>query len=772
MAKSIDCMLALLAGLVAMILVATTVQAAPDADDYRRSLQLREDWQGLTRDVAWLVGWRDDGLFHYRKTVDGGFAFVAVDPETGERQAAFDQHAVAQALSAAGEISHDPLRLPFETFEEFDQGRAIRFRIGEAAWICTLSDTRCTRAEPMKQRPRGFGVVRDLSVPPDSTPRRSPDGRHEAAVVGDNVIVRALPAGEVVLRSSDGSAGDFYDQESLLWSPDSRHLVAYRVRPGYPREMLRVETSPHDQLQPRVQRQLYPKPGDAVDIERPVLFDVAQGKQTLVDDDLFGNPYRLSAPRWRSDSASFTFEYTRRGHQQVRLIEVDADSVTASVVIDETLPSFVDTWRMFRHEVGNAGTTVFWVSERDGWRHLYRYDRRGDRWQPKQLTSGDWIVREVLKVDESAQRIWFTASGMDAGRDPYFRHLFHVSFDGRGLTRLTQVDADHQVAISPDGQWYASLHSRVDMPPVLEMRRADGSLASTLERGNIDALLAAGWRAPETFTAKGRDGTTDIWGLVLRPRDHDPSKRYPVIENIYAGPHDAFVPKSFWPFGYHSGGDKQIGMQALADLGFIVVQIDGMGTSNRSKAFHDVAWKNLADSGFPDRIAWHRALSTQDPSYDISRVGIYGASAGGQSAANALLFHPEFYDVAVAYNGCYDNRMDKISWNEQWLGWPVDASYEAASTAVHAHKLQGELLLIVGEQDSNVDPASTMQVVNALVRAGKDFDLLNLPGEGHAAGRSEGPIDYAHRRQFDFFVRHLQGAATPRWNAPAPPATP
>ena len=257
---------------------------------------------------------------------------------------------------------------------------------------------------------------------------------------------------------------------------------------------------------------------------------------------------------------------------------------------------------------------------------------------------------------------------------------------------------------------------------------------------------------------------TDIWGLVVRPRDFDPGKHYPVIENIYAGPHDSFVPKTFWPFGYHSGGDKVIGMQALAGLGFIVVQIDGMGIANRSKAFQDVAWKNLGDSGFPDRLAWHRALAARDPSYDISRVGIYGASAGGQSTLGALLFYPEFYKVGVAWNGCYDNRMDKISWNEQWMGWPVDESYARASGVDNTHLLQGALLLIVGEQDSNVDPASTMQVVDALVRAGKDFDLLNIPGGEHTVGRSTGPIDYAHRRQFDFFARHLQGRTPPAWN--------
>ena len=382
-----------------------------------------------------------------------------------------------------------------------------------------------------------------------------------------------------------------------------------------------------------------------------------------------------------------------------------------------------------------------------------------------EVTRGDWVVREVVKVDDEKRQIWFAASGMHPGKDPYYKHYFRVDFDGRNLVALTSADATHEVRFSPDMTRYVDTYSRVDMPNISELRDArDGRLIATLERGDISRLLAAGFRPPEPFVAKGRDGKTDIWGLVVRPRDYDPAKRYPVIENIYAGPHDSFVPKAFWPFGFHSGGDKVIGMQAQADLGFIVVQIDGMGTANRSKAFHDVAWKNLADSGFADRILWHKALAAKDPAYDISRVGIYGASAGGQSTLNALLFHPDFYKAGVAYAGCYDNRMDKISWNEQWLGWPVNESYTAASGVDHAGKLQGELLLIVGEQDSNVDPASTMQVADALIRAGKDFELLALPNEEHSVGRSTGPINYVQRRQFDFFVRKLRGEATPKWN--------
>ncbi|WP_024891623.1 DPP IV N-terminal domain-containing protein [Luteimonas huabeiensis] len=749
-------------------------QAAPSAEDYARSLGLRERWIGLTRDVAWPATWHDAGGFHYRKTVEGGFAFVRYELARGEREPAFDQAAIADALARAGGGAHDPLRLPFETFAFEDDGRAIAFRVGDARWRCTLAPADCALAPSRPGRPRAFGVVRDLAVPADDRPRRSPDGRHEATVEGHDVVVRRVADGAVVLRGAGGQANDFDDPETLAWSPDSRWLALYRVRPGDRREVVRVEAAPRDQRQPRVRTQLYPKPGDAVDVERPLLFDVERGRRFEIDTALFADRYRLSPIQWRQGSDGFAFEVVHRGHQRVDLIAVDVPrgeggAAVPRIAVAEPSATFVDTWRGFRHDVGGRGEEILWLSERDGWRHLYLFDGRSGA-AKRQLTRGAWVVREVLRVDEAARQVWFTASGMDAGRDPYFRHLFRVGFDGGEPIRLTEADADHDVAISPDGAHYVDVYSRVDLPPVMELRRADGALVAEIERGDIAALQAAGWRAPEPFVAKGRDGATDIWGLVVRPRDYDPGKRYPVIENIYAGPHDAFVPKTFWPFGHHSGGDKQIGMQALADLGFIVVQIDGMGTAHRGKAFHDVAWKNLGDSGFPDRIAWHRALAARDPSYDIGRgVGIYGASAGGQSALGALLFHPAFYTVAVAWNGCYDNRMDKISWNEQWMGLPEGEGdhYARASGVDNAHRLQGELLMILGEQDDNVDPASTMQVADALIRAGKDFDLLAIPGGGHAVGRSEGPIDYAHRRQFDFFVRHLQGAEPPRWNRAA-----
>jgi dienelactone hydrolase len=709
--------------------LATTAVAAPDAAAIRRSVSLRDDWMYLTRDVAEPATWSHNGKrFHYRKTVEGGFAFVEVELRSLERRAPFDATKLAAALGEATGQSYQALRLPFETFDYADENRAITLNVTGEPWTCGIVTYRCTKDEMAQAgRPRAFGVVRDLEVPADNHPRTSPDGKWEALVKDDNVVVRAVGSKDTVALSVDGTPGDFYDPETLAWSPDSTRLVAYRVRPGFRREVTRVETSPTHQLQPLVRTQLYPKPGDAVDLERPVLFQVAERRRIEIDNALFPNPYELSAPEWRADGRTFVFDYQRRGHGQAR--------------------------------VGDDGREIVWISERDGWRHVYLAD--ASTGALKQITRGPWVVRDVLHVDDKQRRIWFSASGMDSGKDPYFKHVFRVDFDGANLTRLTNADATHDVRFAPDMSVYVDTYSRVDMPPVSELRRADGTLIATLERGDISRLTAAGWRAPEPFVAKGRDGVTDIWGLVVRPRDYDPTRKYPVIENIYAGPHDSFVPKSFWPFGFHSGGDKVIGMQAQADLGFIVVQIDGMGTANRSKAFHDVAWKNLADSGFPDRILWHKALAARDPAYDISRVGIYGASAGGQSALNALLFHPEFYKAAVAYAGCYDNRMDKISWNEQWLGWPVDESYAAASGVEHAAKLRGQLLLIVGEQDSNVDPASTMQVVNALIEADKDFELLVVPGGEHSVGRSTGPIPYVQRRQFEFFVRTLQNISQP-----------
>ena len=492
----------------------------------------------------------------------------------------------------------------------------------------------------------------------------------------------------------------------------------------------------------------YAKPGDVLDIESPVIFHIDTKKQIHVPNALFPNAYDMSRLEWRKDGRAVTFEYNQRGHQVFRVIEIAVDGTPRVVVSEEPKTFFAYSSKKFRHDVAD-GMEVVWMSERDGWNHLYLYD--GVTGAVKhQITRGEWPVRSVVKVDEETRQIWFSASGMYAGKDPYYQHVYRIDFDGSGLTPFTTVDANHTVTFSPDMAYYVDSYSRIDLPPTTELRRtADSSLVLRLEQADVTALEAAGWKPPEVFVAKGRDGRTDIWGVIYRPTNFDPSRKYPVIEHIYAGPHGAFVPKSFTSFNQ---------MQALAEIGFIVVQIDGMGTNFRSKAFHDVAWQNLKDAGFPDRVLWHKAVAAKYPSYDITRAGIYGTSAGGQSSLGGLLFHPDFYKVAASSVGCHDNRMDKIWWNEQWMGWPIGPHYAESSNVEHAHLLQGKLLLIVGELDQNVDPSSTMQVVNQLIKHNKDFDLLVIPGAGHGPGGA-----YGDHKRFDFFTRHLLGVAPPDW---------
>jgi len=582
-------------------------------------------------------------------------------------------------------------------------------------------------------------------------PKPSPDGKREAMIRNYNVAVRTTGSRDVVMLSTDGSEGGYYDLDSLEWSPDSTRLAVYKVRPGQRRYVHYVESSPEDQLQPKHSVLQYAKPGDVVDVERPVLFHVESKTQTVVDSALFPNAYDVAGLNWRPDSGAVTFEYNERGHQVYRVISIDAASgVARSLVSEESKTFFCYSGKKYRHDLDD-GKEIIWMSERDGWNHLYLYDGTTGKVK-SQITRGAWTVRGVLQVDAKARQIYFSASGMYPATDPYFVHYYRINVDGTGLLALTRADANHSVVLSADSRLYTDTYSRVDLAPVTELRRtSDGELVTVLEKADITELVKAGWKAPEVFVARGRDGVTDIWGVIVRPTNFDPARKYPVIENIYAGPQGSFVPKSFAAF---------TAMQAQADIGFIVVQIDGMGTNNRSKAFHDVAWKNLKDAGFPDRVLWHKAAAAKYPYYDIARVGLYGNSAGGQNALGGLLFFPDFYKVAVSSAGCHDNRMDKIWWNEQWMGWPIGPEYAASSNVDNAYRLQGKVLLVVGEMDQNVDPASTYQVVNQLIKHNKDFELLVIPGAGHGPGGA-----YGEHKRFDFFTRHLLGLTPPDWKA-------
>jgi dipeptidyl aminopeptidase/acylaminoacyl peptidase len=515
---------------------------------------------------------------------------------------------------------------------------------------------------------------------------------------------------------------------------------------GDQRKITLIDSRPEDQLQPKTREVPYAKPGDKIEIAWPRLFELQEDGQVRsipIATELFANPWSLDDLEWSSDGKRLTFWYIERGHQCVRWLAVDAATGEVTVLLEETSPTFIDyAHKMQRRRLESSGELV-WMSERSGWCHLDLHDANsGARKYP--ITSGAWVVRGIDRIDEKNRQIWITAGGFHSGEDPYHRHLLRVALDGSAPVPITQGDGDHEWSFSDDGRWILDRYSRVDLPPVHQLIDAEsGKVVLELERAEWSELLAAGWKLPERWVAKGRDGQTDIFGILHRPSHFREDRKYPVVEMIYAGPQGAHVPKGF---GLH------LAAKQMAELGFIVVQIDGMGTSHRSKAFHDVCWKNLGDAGFPDRRLWMEAAAGKYPQIDLTRVGITGGSAGGQNALGALLFHGDFYDAAVADCGCHDNRMDKIWWNELWMGWPIGEHYAQQSNVVNAHRLAGELMLIVGELDDNVDPASTLQVVDALIAADKNFDLLWMTGRGHGAGGSA----YGRRRTWEFFLKHLR----------------
>ena len=570
---------------------------------------------------------------------------------------------------------------------------------------------------------------------------RSPDGRWIFSVRDQNIFIRpAENAGGLETQLTfDGDPQNAYGV--LTWSPDSKRIVALQTRPGDNREVSLIESSPKGGGPAILHRHRYTLPGDKMSSHQIVMIEVDSQRlvRPKVDAIDFGRP-RL---RWGSDGKAFTYEKVDRGHQRFRLMEINAVSGAARSIVDERSDTFIWT-----SHAGSAIRPVHYIADReealylsecDGWRHLYLVDlNKGEI--ANQITRGEFVVRGIDQIDAEARQVWFHACGMNKDQDPYLMHYYRIDFDGSNLVHLTEEDGYHEIEFSPDRRFYIDKYSRVDRPPVNELRRSDdGMKVCDLEKAACDEQVAQ--QLPRVFTSKGRDGETDIWGIICLPKDYDPRKKYPIIEDIYAGPHDSFVPKKF------SGAQRY---QSFTDRGFAVVKIDGMGTANRSKAFHDVCWHNLKDAGFPDRILWIKAAAKEYPGLDIDRVGIYGTSAGGQSSSGALLFHGDFYKVAVSSCGCHDNRMDKASWNEQWMGYPVGPHYAASSNIDNAGRLKGDLMLIVGELDRNVPPESTLRFADALIKANKDFELIVLPGVGHSDGGA-----YGRRRREDFFAEHL-----------------
>jgi dienelactone hydrolase len=688
----------------------------------------------------------DNHSFWYSTRTPRGKEFFLIDAEKRTTTPAFDQQKLSEALSRFPDLKEiDPWQLPFRTIRFNKSVDTLSFRLNDFDYRVALGDFSSTRHRVTGQRNHYWGARQWEKEERKVT---SPDGKKVAYISEGNLWVTDLATKESNRLSDDGSPYEYYSS-NIYWSPDSKKIVCCRYRPGGDRKLLLVSSSPKDKLQPETITFDYPKPGDALPIRRPVLFIPEEGKQITFDIPNVAEQYDLGSIKWNEDSEFFTFHFNRRGHQHYLIYSADITGHFYPVV-DEREDTFIYYNNLYSYWFKN-NDELLWISERDGWRHLYLYDVPTGRVK-RQVTKGEWVVKSVLKVDEEAATALIKACGRDQGEDPYLEKYYRVNLRNGDIHPLTPENAQHAVTFSPDFQYMVDSYSRVDLPPTIVVRSTrNGEVIYRPEKQpDILAALQTGWNMPEVFTEKGRDGITDIWGVIIRPSDFNSAKMYPIIEYIYAGPQDSYVPKAFSMVHRCS---------ELAEMGFITVMIDGMGTANRSKAFHDVCWQNLKDAGFPDRIRWIKAAAEKYPQMDTTRVGIYGTSAGGQNAMGALLFHPDFYKVAVASSGCHDNRMDKMWWNEQWMGYPIGKQYEESSNVVNAHLLEGDLMLILGELDNNVDPSTTLQVVNELIKHDKEFELVMIPGAGHTDGGK-----YGERKRRDFFVRHLLQLEPPKWN--------
>lgn len=728
------------------------------ADAYKRADALSAD--GRTFNLALNVTWvGDDALWYRRAEPQNRHSYVVAFLKAGTKAPLFDHEALAKALGGASERTVDAQAIPMTGVLVTDDLGAVEFTAFSKRWrwVRATAKLEALGAAPPPSDPAPEALPEEKPVYPwelspteafQQGPRggRSPDDKWVAEVREGVVMIRA--------NAPDGPATkiELTNIAEVEWARSSKFLLAKKRLDGDRKEVFLVESSPRNAHRARLERRLYDQPGDQLDRYELFICNPETGATKKVDLDpiLGGGQPWASPPRGRwLEGDRIALQFPDRGYQRYRVVIVNPDG-TVFTQIDEKSPTFVDTTSTIYRPLTKS-TDVIWRSERDGYGHLYLID--GTNGQVKrQLTKGSWVVRSVEHIDEDAGFAVISANGMRPGEDPYHIHYYRVPLAGGDPIPLTQGHGSHRAQFSPGNKRFVTTYSRVDAAPVHEVRDLDGKLILELEKADVSGLAELKIPKVEVFSSKGRDGTTDIWGVVVRPTTFDPTKKYPIIENIYAGPHDSHVPKTYFPI---------MRMQRLAELGFIVIQVDGMGTRNRGKKFHDVCWQNVADAGFPDRKLWIQALAKKYPYMDDSRVGIYGTSAGGQNAAGALLFHGDFYKVAVASCGCHDNRIDKYWWNEHWMGYPVGKHYDEQSNITQAGRLQGRLLLLVGEMDRNVPPESTLRFADALMRARKEFDLLVLPGMDHTDGGV-----YGERKRRDFFVRWLHGIEPPNWNAP------
>ena len=689
--------------------------------------------------------------FWYRKTGPKGSEFVLVDAEQNTSVPAFDHARLAAALSHAAKQEYSVSALPFFDIEFAEGGKSLRFSIDGVPWTCSLATYECQREAPRPER---------------ANEAVSPNKRWAAYVKEHNLYLRDVSTGTELQLTRDGVAAwdyatplpslrpmvdqgteDVKQPAAVFWSPDSSKLVTYRIDSRNSGRFTSLQFVPPDQLRPKAYTYVYPLPGEVLAKAQPIIFDIQSGKRVDVSASI-ELPFQDGPGfEWFPDSKSFYYDDDERGYKAKELRVVDASTGEQKVLVREQSDPYVDPGETSFHFV-EGSREILWTSERDGWNHLYLYSKTGQL--ENQITQGPWVVRQVEHIDEKNRRVYFSASGREKNEDPYQTHLYGVGFDGKGLQSLSPENANHSVSFSPDGAFFVDSYSRPDLPGQAVLRRTkEGSNVRVLETSDASELTKMGWKFPEPFQGKAADGKTDLYGLIWRPSNFDAAKKYPIIEFAYTGPQSFFVPKSF-------GGT--FWLQSMAELGFVVVMVDGRGTAGRSRAFHQYSYRNLGGA-FEDHVAMIKQMASRYPYMDVMRVGIYGTSAGGYGAAHAMLAFPEFYKVGVSTSGDHDARLDKAWWNELYQGYPVENDYVAQSNVTMASRLEGHLLLEHGDIDDNVHPVETMRFVDALMKANKNFDMLFVPNMFH--GESGEHALYLVRRRWDYFVQYLLGVTPP-----------
>jgi dipeptidyl-peptidase-4 len=690
--------------------------------------------------------------FWYRKAGPNGAEFLLVDPTQPPTKPAFDQNRLAAALSREAKHDYKPTELPFDSFEFSEDGKLIHFEIEAVVWTCNLDSYDCKRSDS------GPGQYEDAS----------PNKQWIAFVKDYNLFVRYVPTGEVVQLTRDGErywayaaeiaslrpmvaqgTSELKQRPAVFWSPDSSKLVTYRMDTRNAGRFTNLQFVPPDQLRPRAFTVVYPLPGEVLPTAEPTVFDIQKGtrvdvKTAPIEMQFQGGPEF----DWFPDGKGFYYRAEDRGEKAIEVRTVDPETGEQKVLIREPAQNYVDPGETFFRFAHDSGEFV-WSSERDGWNHLYLYSQKTGELKG-QVTQGPWVVRQIVDIDEKARRIYFLACGREKDEDPYQTHLYGIGFDGKNLTPLTPTNAAHVTSASPDHLYFVDNASRPDLPAESVLRNLkDGSQVRILEQSDVSEIQKTGWKYPDPFHGKAKDGSTDLYGLIWRPSNFDSSKKYPIVEMVYTGPQGFFVPKVFnRAFG--------VAQQSIAELGFIAVMVDGRGTTGRSRAFHEFSYRNLGGA-FEDHVAMIRQMAAQYPYMDIGRVGIYGTSAGGYGAAHAMLAFPEFYKVGVSISGDHDARLDKAWWNELYQGYPIGPDYAAQSNVTMADRLQGHLLIEHGDIDDNVHVVETMRFADALIKANKDFDMLIVPNMYHG----EGGNLYLVRRRWDYFVRYLAGVTPP-----------